>query len=81
MADYVHLYRRGRGEITISSYISHLQQVQSLFGDLPLFVTGDLMRMSPHVPTGSSLERMTYQNDGTYIHDDDGVLVIHIDNV
>jgi len=35
MADYVPLEPLG-GEITISSYILHLQQVQRLFGDLPL---------------------------------------------
>jgi len=80
MADYVPLEPLG-GEITISSYISHLQQVQRLFGDLPVVATGDLMSCVPHVPSGSSLERMTYQNDGTYIRDGDGTSVIHIDNV
>lgn len=83
MADYVPLEPRDGtfGEITISSYISHFQQVQREFGDLPVAATGDLMSCIPHVPSGSLLERMTYQNDGTYVRDDDGALVIHIDNV
>lgn len=80
MTDYVALELRD-GEITISSYISHLQQVQREFGDLPVVATGDLMSCTPHIPSGSSLERMTYQNDGTYVRDGDGALVIHIDHV
>jgi len=84
MADHVALEPRDGtfGEIPISSYISHLQQVQHEFGDLPVVVTGDpMMSFGLHVPSGSSLERMTYQNDGTYVRDDAGSLVIHIDHV
>jgi len=80
MTNYVPLEPRD-GEITISSYISHLQQVQREFGDLPLVVVGDLRSCIPHVPSGSLLERMSYQNDGTYTFDEDGASVIYIDNV
>lgn len=55
------------GEVSISSYIRHLESLMERFGDLPIVMSESV----PHVPTGTSYMKVNYLNDGTYAYNDD----------
>ena len=65
------------GEVSISSYIRHLQSVMERWGDLPIVVDVP----DPHVPLGTFFTTMQYNNDGSYIRSGEGSSVLVIDVV